>query len=176
MPAIIECVASQSGLTLYTVIHNSTGQLWNTSGQAFEAYNSAHWANYVISLTEQSPTAYYFASFPTQIVAGKYTEVFYQGTGIVGDLIFGSSSINWNGTSEEQGIFLGMNATVLSELNAIPSATPTFAEAIMMLYMSIRNRHSATAIQETISNSAGTTIGSATLSDDGVMTTKGKFA
>lgn len=175
MSGIIE-VISATGQTLYSVVHNFSGQLWNTSGVAFENYNSAHWANYVISLTEQSPTGYYNAAFPTSIGAGKYTEVFYQGSGATTDPVIGSGSIYWNGTAEEQGIGLVFSNQTLSELGSIPPASPTLAQALMMLYMSIRNSHSATSIQEIITNDAGTTIGTAALSDNGIITTKGKFA
>lgn len=175
MAAIIEVISS-TGQTLYSVVHNGTGQLWNTSGVAFENFNSAHWANYVISLTEQSPTGYYSAAFPTSIGAGKYTEVFYQGAGATTDPVIGSGAIYWNGTTEEQGVGSVMNSQTFSELGSVPPATPTLAQAIMMLYMSIRNVHSATAIQEIIKNDAGTTIGTATLSDNGTTTTKGKFS
>lgn len=174
MAAIIEII-SATGQTLYSVIHNSSGQVWSTTGVAFENFNTAHWANYVISLTEQSPTGYYTAAFPTQIGAGKYTEVLYQGLGVTTDPVIGSSVIYWNGTIEEQGIGQVFSNQVFSELNSVPPATPTLAEAIMMLYMSIRNAHTATAIQETITNDAGTGIGHATLSDNGNLTTKGKF-
>lgn len=175
MAGIIE-VISATGQTLYSVVHNSTGQLWNTSGVTFENYNSAHWANYVISLTEQSPTGYYTAAFPTSIGAGKYTEVFYQGSGATTDPVVGSGSIYWNGTIEEQGIGQVFSNQTFNELNSVPPATPTLAQAVMMLYMSIRNLHTATAIQETISNDAGTGIGHATLSDNGTTTSKGKFS
>lgn len=175
MSAIIECI-SATGQTLYSVIHNGSGQIWTTTGQTFENYNSAHWSNYVISLTEQSPSGYYTAAFPGQITAGKYTEVFYQGAGITTDPVIGSGAIYFNGTNEEQGFYLGVNGTAIPELGSIPPASPTMAQAMMLLYMSIRNKHSATSSQETISNDAGTTISAATLSDNGTTTSKGKFA
>lgn len=175
MSAIIECI-SRTGQTLYSVVHNNSGQLWNTSGLAFENYNSAHWSNYVISLTEQSPTGYYMAAFPSTIIAGKYSEVFYTGLGSTTDPVIGNSMIYWNGTIEEQGIGQVFINQTLAELNSVPPATPTLEQALMMLYMSIRNVHTATAVQETISNDAAGIIGRATLSDNGTTTTKGKFA
>lgn len=178
MAAIIECV-SISGQALYSTIHNASGQLWNTSGQAFENFNSAHWGNYATSLTEQSPTGYYVSAFPSQITAGKYTEVFYQqagGSPATTDAVIGNTFIYWTGTVEEQGFYLGINGSTMPELNSVPPATPTIQQALMLLYMSLRNSHSATAIQETVANDAGTTIGTASLSDNGVTTTKGKFS
>lgn len=175
MAGIIECIA-QTGQTLYSVIHNSSGQLWNTGGVAFENYNSAHWSNYVTSLTEQSPTGYYSAVFPIAIPVGKYTEVYYQGSGLVTDAVIGNSEMYWDGTSEEQGVGAILASLVLAELSGIPGAAPTLSQAIMLLYMSIRNEHSATATQEFVKNNVGGTIGTSALSDDGVTTTKGKFS
>ena len=70
-----------------------------------------------------------------------------------------------------------LNDTVLSELAvAAPSATPTLRNAIMLLYMALRNKETQTATTRTISNDAGTTIASSTVSDDGTTYTKGEFA
>lgn len=174
MSAIIECV-SLTGRTLYAVVHNSSGQLWNTSGSAFENFNSAHWANYVTSLTEQTATGYYTAAFPSAIPAGKYTEVYYQGTGTVGDVVIGSSQIYWNGTIEEQGIAQVLSNAAMTELSSVPGATPTVWQALMLLYMSLRNIHTATSSQETICNDAGNPISNASLADNGTTFSKGQF-
>ena len=39
-----------TGSTLYAILLNSVGQIWN--GSAFEAVNGANWATYDIALTE----------------------------------------------------------------------------------------------------------------------------
>lgn len=146
---------------------------------AFENFNSAHWANYVTSLTEQTSTGYYTAAFPSSIAAGKYTEVFYQqagGTAAVGDAVIGSSGIFWNGTIEEQGIAQVLSTAAMTELASLPGATPTVWQALMLLYMSLRNAHTATSVQETITNDAGTPVTSAALSDNGTTYTKAKFS
>ena len=53
----------------------------------------------------------------------------------------------------------------LTELAAVPSSSPTVAEALMLLYQSLRNDSQATATQRTVRNDAGTVIGTATMSD-----------
>lgn len=53
-----------------------------------------------------------------------------------------------------------------------PSATPTVANALMLLYMALRNAGTTTATTLTIANSAGTVICKATLSDDTTTFTK----
>lgn len=175
MAAIIECV-SLSGQTLYATVHNASGQLWNTGSVAFENFNSAHWANYVTSLTEQTATGYYTAAFPSGVPAGKYTEVYYQGTGTVGDAVIGSGQIYWNGTAEEQGIAQVLSSAAMTELTSIPGATPTLWQALMLMYMSLRNQHTATGAQESICNDVGNPIGSAPLADNGTTFTKSKFS
>lgn len=174
MSAIIECI-SQTGQSIYATIHNSSGQIWNTNSQAFENFNSAHWSQYVTSMTEQTATGYYTAAFPSQIQAGKYTEVQYQGTGTVGDPVIGSSQIYWNGSIEEQGIGQVLSNQAMTELSAVPPSTPTIWQALMLMYMSLRNQHTSTAAAEAICNGAGNPITSASLSDNGVTYTKGKF-
>ncbi len=65
----------------------------------------------------------------------------------------------------------------ISELGvAAPSATPSLRNAVMLLYMAARNKRTTTASADTISNNAGTTICTSTISDDGVTFTKGEYA
>jgi hypothetical protein len=66
--------------------------------------------------------------------------------------------------------------SAISELTGVPSATPSMRAALMLLYMNLRNRTTTTATAATIQNDAGTTIGTAALSDDGTTMTKGEFA
>jgi len=56
-----------------------------------------------------------------------------------------------------------------------PPSTPTFLQAIMYLYMRIRNKQVATSSEEKIYNNAGAVIAKATISDDGAITTKEQF-
>ena len=65
---------------------------------------------------------------------------------------------------------------VLSELDAIPSATPEARQAVMLLYQALRNKRDTTATADEIHDDAGNVIGDATLSDDGSTFTKGKYS
>lgn len=186
MAGIIELTSGLSGNTCYAVINNASGQRWN--GTSFEVFNGANWSNYVNALTEDrnggNGTGYYKGPFPSTIVAGRYTFTFYQQSGgspTLGDATIGSGGpMYWTGTQEDQGsavTVLGLfNSTTMPELTGIPAATPTLYQAMMLLYMSLRNTHLATSVQESISNSAGSTITTATLSDNGTTYTKGKFS
>lgn len=56
-----------------------------------------------------------------------------------------------------------------------PTATPTMAQALMYIYMQMRNKTETTATEFKIHNDAGTCIAKATLSDDGVTFTKSEM-
>lgn len=215
MAAIIEVISS-TGQSLYVTVHNSAAQLAN--GASTEVYNGSNWSTYVTTVSEQGATGYYTGTFPSYLVAGKYTYVIYQSSGspTLGDPVLGSGQIYWNGSIEEQGIGLVLaatpvtlagsqpsltvgtvttvtnigapglasiqaqlqallNATAIPELVGIPASTPTLFQAMMLIYMSLRNSHIATSSQESISNSAGSSIATAQLSDDGSTFTKARF-
>ena len=71
--------AFTSGVTLYAVIHNPGGFVWNNVTLAFEAFNQAMWAQYAVPLTEQGTSGYYSAAFPVGAAGSQLTsEVIYQ--------------------------------------------------------------------------------------------------
>jgi hypothetical protein len=186
MAGIIELTSAVSGSTNYAVINNASGQRWN--GTTFESFNGANWSAYVNPLTEDrfsgNGTGYYKAAFPGAIAAGRYTFTFYQqlgGSPALGDTTIGSGGpMYWTGAQEDQGsivtVLALLNATAIPELSGIPGPTPTLFQALMLLYMSLRNIHTATSSQESITNNAGSTITSAGLSDNGTTYTKAQFS
>jgi hypothetical protein len=64
----------------------------------------------------------------------------------------------------------------VSELASVPSATPTMRSILMLLYMAIRNKRTASTTEEKIYNSSGSVIGTATVSDSGTTFTKENFS
>lgn len=73
----------QPNQTLYLVIHDPALNLvWNPTLNAgaggWEAYNSAHWLQYAIPMTEQANSGYYSAPYPAGIANVLTTEVVYQ--------------------------------------------------------------------------------------------------
>jgi len=66
--------------------------------------------------------------------------------------------------------------TIAELAQGIPSATPTIKQALMLLYMALRNESLTTASLLSIKNDAGTVITKATLADDSTTMTKGKLA
>lgn len=69
-------------------------------------------------------------------------------------------------------------AKVMTELIGDPGATPTFADAIMLQHMALRNKRETDSSGGTdkLYNSAGTAILSAAVSDTGTVFTKAKYA
>lgn len=66
--------------------------------------------------------------------------------------------------------------TALSELTqAQPTATPTMKQALMLIYMALRNLASNDGTNQTITNDAGTVIAKCPVSKDGGVFTRGKL-
>jgi len=87
-----------SGLTLYAVLLNSTGQLWN--GSAFEAYNGANWTDYDIALTEAG-AGIYLGNMPA-VAAGSYSYAVYEQAGAnpaTTDTLRGTGYLEWSGSA-----------------------------------------------------------------------------
>ena len=87
-----------TGSTLYAILLNSVGQIWN--GSAFETVNGANWATYDIALTE-SIAGLYTADMPA-VVAGVYSYVVYEqagGSPANTDEWTGNGYLEWDGTA-----------------------------------------------------------------------------
>jgi hypothetical protein len=70
-------------------------------------------------------------------------------------------------------VVAGLFSTAMPELSTgAPPTTPTFAQALMLLFMAIRNKRIANDTYEQIHNAAGTVITKAQVSYDGSAVTK----
>lgn len=69
-----------------------------------------------------------------------------------------------------------LTVDTISELDSVPSSTPTITQAIMLLYMALRNQRTSSTTQATIKNNAGTTIGTSSITDSSGVFTKGKYS
>lgn len=65
--------------------------------------------------------------------------------------------------------------TISELLSGAPSATPTIANAVMLLYMALRDKRTASTDEVKIYNNAGSVICKAAVSDNGVQFTKEQF-
>jgi hypothetical protein len=123
MPGEIGTVTAD-GLSLYATIQALNKNNFWTTGDTFEAFNAAHWANYsTLGLTELTGSnGTYVANFPTGITtADEYTVVVRQkvgGSNAVTDPVVAIGTVTWSGTAAE---------TLLSPptLAAIQAGLPT---------------------------------------------------
>lgn len=74
----------QTASIVYAVIRglvSGTRQYWNptlnTGAGGWEAYNSAHWSQYAIAMTEDAGSGYYAATYPAGISGVLTTEGYY---------------------------------------------------------------------------------------------------
>lgn len=70
----------------------------------------------------------------------------------------------------------GASGAALAELGAVPSATPSPRNALMLLFMTLRNKLTTTATAKSVFNDAGSSIASKALSDDGTTYTETKMS
>lgn len=91
----------QSAKTMYFMVRNRVGQIWN--GSAFESYTTANYSTYVNTASEQGvASAYYTGNFPSGIPAGAYSIVAKQqlgGSAVESDPYIAEGDFQWNGVS-----------------------------------------------------------------------------
>lgn len=88
-----------TGLTLYALIFNAVGQIWN--GATFETPLAANWATYATTMSEQSTTGFYAGTFPV-VAAGEYSVSIRRkmsGSVATTDPVYGAGQIAWGGTA-----------------------------------------------------------------------------
>jgi hypothetical protein len=165
-------VAHLTGKNVYALVRNATAAVWN--GTSFVTYATANLSTYALSLTEQgTASGYYAVSFPA-VAAGIYNVAAFEragGSPAEGDLLIATGDLHWDGN-----VVIPRLPQNLTELAAVPPAAPTVLQALMFLYMALRNQMTVTASQQTIANDAGTVIGTSSLADDGITFTRGKFS
>lgn len=129
----IKLSGGQTGVVIYAVIERADAQIWRVDTSVFEAYNSASWASYALTLTEQTGSGRYRADFPTGIsAAGVYAVAVRQRAGAsaaLTDLGVGSGAFEWSGTNEvliqsraDKADYTTTRATKLDYLDAAVSS------------------------------------------------------
>lgn len=89
-----------TGKTVYFLIRNSVGSIWN--GAAFEAYSTGSFTNYDIAATEQgTASGYYTGTFPATSLGTYFVTAKEQAGGSPAetDQDVGYGSVQWSGTA-----------------------------------------------------------------------------
>ena len=77
---------------------------------------------------------------------------------------------------QSSDVYTELTAAIAELAQGVPTATPTMKQALMLLYMAMRNQTLTTASEYGIYNDAATKIAKAALSDDGTTFTRAKLA
>lgn len=105
-----------TGATLYALLFDSTGQIWN--GSSFVAPGSASWIDYDIAMSEvATATGVYLGTMPAA-AAGVYGWTVRKqagGTPAVADITVGVSRIEWTGTAE----IMPASTTNIEQINSV---------------------------------------------------------
>ena len=107
--AKIQIAYDTSGATLYAVVRNADGEVWN--GSAFEAYATANLGTYDLPMAEQgTASGYYTADFPAA-AAGIYAVSVYEQAGASpaeGDALLTGGAIDWAGAAVVSSVGSGV--------------------------------------------------------------------
>lgn len=130
----------QTGQNLYAVLISPVdGTVWNQNTQLFEAYNSGHWSQYAVPLTEYSGSGYYRAAYPIASPTVLSTDVIYLragGSPTLGDspatnleqsqgVNIGAAANSWQ-AGQNMGIALGTQQVgAISGTPSSPTLLPT---------------------------------------------------
>ena len=90
-----------TGQTVYTIVRDSGGDVWN--GTAFETYTSGNVGDYDTAAIEQGASGFYISSFPGSISAGVYSVTARDRSGLTpaeSDPVIAQGSFHWDGTAE----------------------------------------------------------------------------
>lgn len=72
----------QTDQNLYAILISPVdGTVWNEQNSAWEAYNSGHWSQYAVTLTEYTGSGYYRAAYPIASPSVLSTDLIYVRSG-----------------------------------------------------------------------------------------------
>lgn len=92
----------KTGKTLFAELRSSVSQIWNKVLSAFEAYDIANYADYVIPLVEQGTTGVYVGDVPVGVPADTLAVVVKEQTGpdpLPTCEVRASGNIEWKGSA-----------------------------------------------------------------------------
>lgn len=89
-------------------------------------------------------------------------------------------TVNALGTSAQNSVKTQIDTSIgsdpITELSGVPGSTPTLKQAMMFLFMALRNKRTSSSIAVNIYNGSGALIATATQSDNGTTYTKEVFS
>lgn len=101
MAGELQLAHGTTGRTLYAVVRDTAGLVWNVTESAFETYSAPGWASYATVLTEQGASGYYVGDMPA-VPAGAYPVEVRSRAGAdpaVTDTPVGEGTVEWSGSA-----------------------------------------------------------------------------
>lgn len=144
MNAPIQAVYT-TGMNLYSVLISPVdGKVWNETGQAWENYNSGHWSQYAVVLTEYSESGYYRASYPISSPSVLSTDLIFArngGSPALGDTpvtnIYQSQGENvgavGNSWTSAQNMAFALGSQQIGAISGTPTSDVLFATNLSSL-------------------------------------------
>jgi len=112
---------TETGITAYAIVYNSTGQAWNTAGSAYETFAVANIADYDTALTEINTTSrWYVGDMPSGAASAAYSISYHKqagGSPAVTDQLIGTENYRPNAaavTTIQTGLATPTNITAAS--------------------------------------------------------------
>lgn len=94
---------THADVTVYALVVNTVGKVFQTTDNTFVDYATANRANYDVALTEQGTSSgIYAGDMDTDIPAGRYVAGFYiqlGGSPAEGDTFIGTQTLDWTGSA-----------------------------------------------------------------------------
>ena len=145
-----------TGKTIYFLLRNSVGQIWN--GSSFGAYATASYATYPITAAEQgTASGFYTATMPSSTAGSYSVEAKLQSGGSPAetDLTVGAGNLEWSGTAA--GVANATLNTQMTESYAGVSTAPTLAQAQFLIQQMIAGKFAISGTTITVYKLDGTT-------------------
>ncbi len=135
MASTITLDYGSTGKTLYALILNDAGSIWN--GSSFVTIVAANWATYAVAMTEISTSGIYEVAFPA-LAAGVYGVSIRErigGSPAITDTLAGNASVQWSGS---QTIYISVDAI----LDEVVEGSLTFRQMLRLFMAVLANKSS----------------------------------
>lgn len=102
MSAEIQIAYTETAVTLYATVRNSVGQIWNTAGAAFEAYQTANVTDYDVALAEQGTASRFYVGDMPAVGDGVFSVTAHKragGSPAEGDPVVGMGDLQFRGSA-----------------------------------------------------------------------------
>ncbi len=158
MPETLKVQHTASGATLYALLRDSAGLVWN--GTTFVAYATANLATYALTMTEQGTASrFYVGDMPT-VASGTYSVTAYVRAGATPaetDAPVAVGQVTWTGTAFLVGSTANqVSDALLDRTDAVESAL-TLRQALRLVVAATAGKLSGAATTTVVVRNVGDT-------------------